>query len=210
MDAPAIMPLTPKDVPAAGEVLARAFMDDPMFGWCAPDEQRRARFLSKCMTAFARYAAPFGESYATQGGVLGVALWLPPGEHGRVRRMLMLRSGIVGAMLSLGFTGSRRFAAAGNAIESAHELTMEDREHWYLMDLGVEPARQSSGIGSALIEPVLTKADAAGLPCYLETQNERAAAYYRKHDFTIVRELDLPLEGPRLWTFIREASPSIS
>jgi ribosomal protein S18 acetylase RimI-like enzyme len=207
MDAPAVIPLTPDNAPAAGDVLARAFMDDPLFRWCAPDEGRRTRFLSKCMAAFARYAAPLGESLVSSDGS-GAALWLPPSEDGRVRRLPMLRAGIVGAMFSLGLDGSRRFMAAGDEIEAAHTHAMRDRDHWYLMDLGVDPARQSNGIGSALIAHGLARADASGLPCYLETQNERAVAFYERHTFAVIRDLDLPLGGPRLWTFVREPVPA--
>ena len=36
--------------------------------------------------------------------------------------------------------------------------------HWYLVLLGVDPPRQGGGIGSALLAPVLARADEGKLP----------------------------------------------
>ena len=72
--------------------------------------------------------------------------------------------------------------------------------------LGVEPDRQGQGIGSALIQPVLGRADAEGLPCYLETTKERNVTFYRRHGFDVVAEGDLPDLGPPFWTMRREAA----
>lgn len=199
---PAIIPLPAGAIGAAGAVLGRAFMDDPLFVWAAPDERRRARFLTSCMTTFVRYALPLGETYTTEGGVVGAALWLPPGRT-RVARVAMLRAGIIGALLQLGARGSIRFAAAGSALEAAHERALPG-PHWYLMDLAVDPPRQGQGIGGALIEPVLARADAGRLPVYLETQAERNLAFYGKRGFALVSEGDFSRSGPHFWTMRRE------
>ena len=76
--------------------------------------------------------------------------------------------------------------------------------HWYLMLLFVEPDRQGQGIGSSLLRPVLAKADAARLPCYLETMTDRDVRFYEKHGFKAVWNGDLPSNGPHMWAMRRE------
>jgi GNAT superfamily N-acetyltransferase len=75
--------------------------------------------------------------------------------------------------------------------------------HWYLWVLGVDPPRQGQGVGSALLQPVLARADGEGLPCYLETQKERNVPFYQKHGFEVVVEDDLPDGGLHSWTMKR-------
>ncbi len=58
--------------------------------------------------------------------------------------------------------------------------------------------------GVALIRQVLARADAEGLPCYLESANPRNLPFYKRHGFEVVVEGELPGEGPPLWTMKRE------
>jgi ribosomal protein S18 acetylase RimI-like enzyme len=78
-------------------------------------------------------------------------------------------------------------------------------EHWYLAVLGTDPSRWRRGIGSRLLDPVLAKAEAEGLPCYLETQAERNLAFYGKHGFEVTEELRVPGCPLPLWTMWRPA-----
>jgi GNAT superfamily N-acetyltransferase len=96
-----------------------------------------------------------------------------------------------------------RFGQALGHLDLLHRAAVPP-EHWYLMLLGVDPPRQGQGVGGALIAPVLAKADAANLPCYLETTKTRNVPFYRKHDFEVVVEDDLPGGGFHFWTMRRD------
>ena len=50
-----IVGLTPNQVPEGGQVLGRAFMDDPMMLFALPDEEKRRRATQRVMTAMTRY-----------------------------------------------------------------------------------------------------------------------------------------------------------
>jgi hypothetical protein len=54
----------------------------------------------------------------------------------------------------------------------------------------------------ALIKPGLARADSDGLPCYLETFQERHLAFYEEHGFQIAGAGCIP-DGPNFWTMIR-------
>ena len=45
--------------------------------------------------------------------------------------------------------------------------------HWYVFVLGVRPERQGEGLGRALLDPALARADRDRLPAYLETTKEQ-------------------------------------
>jgi hypothetical protein len=52
------------------------------------------------------------------------------------------------------------------------------------------------------MDPVFQRADAEGLPCYLETETPGNVAYYRRHGFDVRSEWDVP-DGPHMWGMLR-------
>ncbi|MGO9344480.1 MAG: GNAT family N-acetyltransferase [Acidimicrobiales bacterium] len=78
-----------------------------------------------------------------------------------------------------------------------------DVPHWYLVLLGCDPAWQRQGHGSALLAPVLQRADEDGIPAYLETQKQENLPWYRRHGFEVVQEITA--RGcPRMWAMRRD------
>ena len=186
----------------AGAVLARAFFDDPLFAWVMPDESTRLTKLTWFMSLAAKYGTNYGEVETTAGAIEGNAIWLPPGDTD-VPAMRMMRMGMWMAPYKLGMGILMRFLKAMDFVEKLHhEIAPEP--HNYLMVLGVDPPRQGQGIGSALMGPVLARADAAGQTCYLETNKEINVKLYSKHGFEVKYDGILLDDGPRLWTMKRQ------
>lgn len=188
---------------ASAAALARAFYDDPMMVWIQPDDAKRARSLEWFMSKGVLYGHKYGEVHTTAGDVDGNAVWLPPGDT-KVSPMRMMRTGMIAAPLKFGIGPFNRFLKVMNVMEHLHERDMP-QPHWYLMILGVDPPRQGQGIGGGLIAPVLARADAEGLPCYLETAKVRNVAFYQKHGFEVIVEDDIPNGGFHYWTMRRPA-----
>jgi GNAT superfamily N-acetyltransferase len=82
--------------------------------------------------------------------------------------------------------------------------------HWYLDSLGVEPERQGTGIGSALMRPVLERCDRERMPAYLNAGSPRSRELYRRHGFEVTEEFRLPEDGPSLWRMWREPRATAS
>jgi GNAT superfamily N-acetyltransferase len=84
---------------------------------------------------------------------------------------------------------------------------MEERHprepHFYVRTIGVRPALQGRGLGSALMQPTLRKADSAGLPTYIEASSERSAVLYERLGFLHMGVLELPDGGPPVWPMRR-------
>ena len=83
-----------------------------------------------------------------------------------------------------------------------------DRRHAYLWFLGVAPAAQGRGVGSALLRAANARLDAAGLPAYLETGTTRNVALYERHGFKVISEHKARADAPNMWSMWRE--PGVS
>ena len=193
--------LAKPQVRAASGTLARAFRDDPVSRYLFPEDEKRARLLPWYLGSAVRYCLPYGEVYATES-LDGIAAWLPPGKTRMSNLWHMLRSGMLLAPLKVRPAEFSRLIAFGAYADAAHKRCAPGR-HWYLLLLGVEPSSQGGGIGGALLEPVLARADAGGIPCYLETQYERNLSFYGKHGFEVVEAGTVPNQGPRFWSLLR-------
>jgi ribosomal protein S18 acetylase RimI-like enzyme len=154
------------------------------------------------MEVWAKYCCKRGEVYTTAGKVEGAAFWIPPGGYPQSVVGMML-SGLMLLPLKFGWAGFGRVMASLGCYERLHKRDVPPR-HWYLPTLGVDPPSQGRGIGSALIRPVLERADADGLSCYLETETEKNLLFYRRHGFEVAAEADLPRGGPHFWTMRRK------
>jgi ribosomal protein S18 acetylase RimI-like enzyme len=61
--------------------------------------------------------------------------------------------------------------------------------HWYLPMIGVDPARQGGGVGSALMAEALKVIDRNGAMAYLESSNPRNISLYKRHGFEVIGEI---------------------
>jgi len=188
----------------AGRVLGRAFHTNPGFVWALPDESARPRKLTWFMEMGTKAGDKYGEVYTTPGDVEGAAVWLPPGKT-TLGIGQLLTVGFLAAPLKWGIGPFMKFMGVINRFEHLHKEAMPG-DHWYLFLLGVDPPRQGQGVGSALIQPVLRKADASGLPCYLETDKPEDVTFYEKHGFAVVVKEQFP-NGPSFWTMQRPPRP---
>lgn len=165
--------------------LTLAFADDPAVRWLYPDHHRYLAYFPRFADAFGGRATQLGTALRAEDHV-GAALWLPPGEDSnRVELMALLEESIypqdqVEVLMLLGQMGAYRPAVP----------------HWYLPLIGVEPAQQGRGIGSALLRPVLAECDRDGLPAYLEATNPRNVALYLRHGFEVAAILQAGSSPP--------------
>jgi len=195
------IPLVAHQHKQASEVMGEAFHNDPLWQYLVPDEARRARVLSLSMSILVRYGLLYGKIYTT-ATLDGVACWLPPGETTPSFSRLV-RIGVRSAPIQLGWTGLSHYMAVENHCGNIHKSIAPGR-HWYLWGIGVKPSRQGLGIGGMLMQPLLARADAYRLPCYLETMNEKNVPFYEKYSFRVVSDGIVPRHKLRVWAMLRE------
>ena len=198
---PTVLRLEANQIPEAGRVLARAFRTDPLQTYIFPDVDESVRRSPAMFSAIVRSGFERAEVWTTTS-TAGIAVWSPPARRGpeeakqddaKEDRLPELMGHAAFERLSSFFAAIERFH-----VEAAPE------PHWYLEILGVDPASQGQGIGSALLQPILDRADADGVACYLETVNAKNVPFYVARGFAVVLDTIEPGSGLRLWTFIRD------
>jgi GNAT superfamily N-acetyltransferase len=181
-------------------LLDEAFQDDPVSGWIFPEtEDRRAKHPG-LMAAFTDIVLAAGRIDLTEDGS-ACALWLslPADDH----------DGDGGAEDDGPAQVRQAVDPDNERIEVIGRLTAgihpSGRAHEYLWMIGVAPAHQGEGLGTALIESVFDRCDREGLPAYLEASNARSRKLYERLGFELAGPvLDLPEGGPAMWPMWRE------
>lgn len=194
-----MQPIRPDQTGAAAQTLTEAFWTDPLLEIVvAPDEAKRAALGQWFFEKSIVYGQRWGETY-TNDDASAVALWFPPGQT-QLTPLRMLRVGMGALPFKFGLSGTSRVMKAMSVGEKFHKAM--HGPHWYLMALGTKPKLQGTGLGSQLIDAGAKKADAAGVPCYLETATESNVAFYTKRGFEISDQADVL--GFTLWGMVRQ------
>jgi GNAT superfamily N-acetyltransferase len=172
--------------------LARAFHDDPVTVWANPSERNRRRRVERFFTGRMRALLPHELSFMCDDGA-GAAIWSPPDAWQMGLRELLHD---LPAFLSL---------HTPTVLRGMHDVEKRHPRdpHYYLSILGVDPPRQGTGLGTALLQPMLRRCDSEGVGAYLETSTEQNVRFYSRHGFRVTDEVLLP-QGPVMWLMWRD------
>lgn len=182
-------------------VLASSFEQDPLAVHVFPNDIVRERHLLAIYRVYLREFARRGRVWVNDQQS-AAALWMPPGRHPLTwTRQLRLLPAILWA------AGPTRFPAAARVMSHLDRMTPTTGAFWYLGVLGVDPACQRRGIGSALLEHGLRTCDQVGVAVYLETAEPSTLKFYARFGFSVLKESPLD-DGPAIWGLWRDAKPS--
>ena len=187
---------TREDVGAAAEVLARAFVDDPVVAQLIREGPNRTQRISRyfeleCGLTLSGY----GELWLDDDA-LGAAIWRRPGGYPEpVPAQLRMLPRYIRLF-------PREFVKASRAMSAVAKVHPKE-PHWYLMAVGVVPEAQGQGHGAALLEPVLRRCDVERLPAYLEASTADNARLYERLGFQARDEVEM-LPGVRVRPMWRE------
>lgn len=204
-----VSPASSDELPKCAAIMAEAFHDDDEFRWIIPDDETRASLLPVFFGSSLRHAAAAGtvlvarrdgaasepahldgsERDAAGGaGIVGAAAWCPPGrwrpawwrDLANAPRMFLAASP----------PQLRLFGQRGSRVDRAMRAVHPESPHWYLAGVGVAPAFHGKGVGAALIRAGLDRADAQGLPVYLECVRT-LIPYYERLGFAEIARIDV-------------------
>jgi len=159
-------------------VITLAFATDPMARWAFPDPATYLAVMPQIAAAFGGNGFPHGSAHLIDVG-MGAAMWLPPG--------VAPDNDTLGALTDTHAPKDR----IGDMMKVFEQM---DRYHppgpcWYLPLIGVDPAHQGRGCGSALLRYALARCDRDGVPAYLESSNPRNVSLYERHGFVAIGKI---------------------
>lgn len=171
--------------------LMLAFATDPPLRYLFATPDAYLAGFPRFATAMGGGALAAGTAYLADGAA---ALWLPPGvESDQVA---------LGALVAE-LVAPETLPVMGQVVEAiAHYHPHEP--HWYLSLIGVDPARQGLGLGSAVLKETLQRCDADGLIAYLESSSPKNIPLYERHGFEVMGVIQ-PGDFPPLYPMLRPA-----
>lgn len=186
------------DLDAVATDLAAAFSEDVMFDWFLRNDARR----DTARLRFFRLVLAIGGAARIERPPAGgaAAVWISSEDVKDTPLITEMRA----LPILLFATGVRRFnrlSLIRRAMETAHPMT---RPHDYLSFLGVTPEAQGHGVGSRLLRTATARLDRVGRAAFLQTQTERNVGLYQRHGFTVVSEIRVRTDSPRLWSLWRD------
>ncbi|MGW0751388.1 GNAT family N-acetyltransferase [Streptomyces sp. NPDC002587] len=188
---------TVADAQLISRKLAFAFDDDPMMRWFFPEDSTREADLGRYFTTlFTRQYVRHGVCERTGAAA---AFWVSP--EGQAKAVPDAET--VEELQNI--LGDRAPLFRDAVVAAAEHAPTEP--HWYLAVIGADPAARGQGHGAALLRSGLAKADAAGLPVYLESSKPSNLPFYEHFGFAVREEVRLPGGGPVLWAMRREPRP---
>ena len=161
-----ITTVTPSSVNQAVGTVVMAFSADPAARWFYPDPHQYLLHLPNFVRAFAGKAFEHNSAYYVDG-YLGAALWLPPDVHPDEDALVAL------LQRTIAEENQQNVFAFLERMDSYHP----SEPHWYLPMIGVDPAHQHQGYGSALLQHALLACDRDHQLAYLESSSQRVCRF---------------------------------
>ncbi|MGJ7554891.1 GNAT family N-acetyltransferase [Variovorax sp. RB3P1] len=164
--------------------LADALIVDPFYLAISVDFEHDMRQRKAVLASYFAFsldeAARTGRCLTPEDPALGAAAWLLP----RTDDVDAAESAAKSTFLA-GALGPRGLANYHRIVEfmAARAPAVVPAGAWYLSILGIAPAAQGRGLGARLLAPTLAEADAAGVPCFLETFTPRSVGFYERLGF---------------------------
>jgi len=187
---------------ALANVLSRACHNDPYLTYLIPDVEARRIVSPWLFFSMIRAGRLYGEINTTDSGN-GAAVWISPLYGVSVRRVI--RAALMSMPVGAGCGIARRCLRVAAIMEEVRKR-LAPVPHWYLMALGFGTSQPEKAGREALIQPVLLRADSAGIPCYLETFSEEKLMFFKSYGFRITGAGRIPGGGPNFWAMTREAN----
>lgn len=160
-------------------ILMLAFSRDPATRWTWPEPKVYVEAFPRFAKAFG--GAALGEGTAHRIGWAGVALWLPPGARPD--------EAAIGALMAS--TADPGTAVDGPELMQQMASHHPKEPHWYLPLIGIDPACQGKGLGSALLRHATDICDRDGVPAYLESSNPANVPLYERHGFEAIARIQV-------------------
>jgi ribosomal protein S18 acetylase RimI-like enzyme len=192
---PRIRIASQEQTPEVADTLAAAFFADPVAMWLVPDDAQRMPLMRAFFQTVLESAWQGGRLIYTAEDIQAASVWILPGRA-------QLTEEEAGKLMPVLAEIFRDRTSALDVLMSSQDEHHPHEPHYYLPFIGTRPEAQGQGLGSAILRPALARADADGMPAYLEATTERNRALYERYGFAVIGLLEVP-DGPTMFKMWR-------
>ena len=192
---------SPAELDEVIRTLADAFAQDPHMNWFMRDDDQRDAARLGLFNMLIRGAGGDATRIDRPAGGGAAAVWMSFEQLKRPTPLIAELRGLPTLLRTTGLSRFGRLQAIRVDMDKHHPM---DRRHAYLWFLGVAPAAQGRGVGSALLRAANARLDAERLPAYLETGTTRNVALYQRHGYQVLSEHKARADAPPMWSMWRE------
>lgn len=164
-------------------ILCNAFADNRSVLYLLPKDRSFDRRLKRLMTYSFDCCFRFGEVYISDDNNACALTVLPETKSNNAWLIWQQIKLVTGA---LGLLNTSK-ALKREALVKQHYPT---EAYYYIWYIGVEPANQGNGAGSALLRQLQARASSLGRAIYLETSTVRNLPWYGKNGFNKYGQID--------------------
>ena len=195
------------DASRAGEAMADAFADDPLWRKVFEGESDLVRRAPAFFEIPIRHCLRYGWAYAPSERLEGIVAFVP-GRVSGITLWRLLRSGSLRCAGRMGKTVTGRMAGL-RVLDTDRAQHFSGRPYLYLMLLGVRTEHQGQGVGGSLLRALLAYCDEQGLALYLETETDQNVRMYERFGFRVIRRITIQALGVPVWELVRDARGEI-
>lgn len=168
-------------------ILAQSFEGNKSVDYIVKQDRKRPERLRKLMEYSFDVCYLFGDVFLSDDKK-GCALIVMPDKKKTTFKAILLDVKLV--LSVIGLSNVKKAMSRESKINKLHPK----EPFYYLWFIGVDPAEQNRGIGTALLNDIIIEAKKKQRPIYLETSTLKNIPWYEKFGFFIYGKLDFGYE----------------
>jgi hypothetical protein len=174
-----------KDKACIVEILTNAFDTNKSVNYIIKQDSKRIERIKNLIDYSFEMCFRFGKVYLSEDKKACALILLPHLKKTTISSALL---DIQLVFKSIGLKNTGKVMKREKIINSFHPKT----PFIYLWFIGVNPEFQGHGVGSKLLQQIITESDKLALPVYLETSTEENIPWYHKHGFQQYNAFETP------------------
>jgi GNAT superfamily N-acetyltransferase len=195
---PVVRIATRPDVPPLAATLAAAYPDYRWTSWALPEDGRAQR-LHRWAELCAGLAGVEARTTWVTDGCAAVAAWTAPDAAPPAADL----QAVIDRDLPRVF-GARRPVVL--ASERLGALGLPEEPHWLLTAAGTRPGSRRAGLGTAVLQPVLERCDADGVPAAATVYTSTVVRWLQRSGFAVTHSTRTAVDHELpIWTLVRQA-----
>jgi len=194
--------LTLADVEPAAQVIAQAFVDDPLTSFMLPFKATRVKSLVRFFRVYGEISIKNQRGFGVGEPLQGIAYWKFPNQDSMSISVKSLGKflPILFTMYPIGYFRAKKILERIDTFHTKHA----NEPHFYLDNLGVLTSARGKGFSSKLIRPFLEMADTQKVIAYTDTVTESNVRLYEHFGFECVEKSRVANTGITVYALRRQ------